>query len=157
MKDRWDEMSEVEKENFTSAGQRACRQAVDTGSKLENHLIQFFKDKGYGVLRHQNNVLYAKKLETDIILPAQNIVIEIDGPSHYKPIRGMESLRRTQAADAKKDGLLHMMGYNVIRVIQTRNVSTWYLNSMAELTLEVVKELTGKKKQSRKVILPEDI
>lgn len=54
--------------------------------------------------------------ELDLYLPDQRIGIEIDGPTHVKPIFGEETLARTLENDAKKSKLCEENNIYLIRI-----------------------------------------
>ena len=52
-----------------------------------------------------------------------NLAIEVDGPSHWAPVWGEDSLNRNKKYDSKKEGLILGKGWNLIRIIQTKDFS----------------------------------
>ena len=54
-----------------------------------------------------------------MFLPDLKTAIEVDGPSHFFPIWGEESLARNLRADSQKTGLLITSGFAIIRVKHT--------------------------------------
>ena len=72
--------------------------------------------KGYRSEFHRKNVVVNEDLEVDILLPDCGVAIEVDGPAHFFPIWGEESLEKHLKADFEKNGLLINAGFKVIRI-----------------------------------------
>ena len=53
----------------------------------------------------------------------ENIAIEVDGPSHFAPVWGEQSLQRNIEYDKKKTGLILGKGYKLIRIKQQKDFS----------------------------------
>ena len=62
-------------------------------------------------------------MQIDLFLPTLNIAIEVDGPSHFKPVWGQENLKRNKGYDNKKTGLILGKGLVLIRIKQTKDFS----------------------------------
>jgi very-short-patch-repair endonuclease len=56
-----------------------------------------------------------------LFLPELDIAIEVDGPSHYEPVWGTDSLNRNIKYDQKKTGLILGKGLVLIRIKQTKD------------------------------------
>lgn len=121
-KQNWDNLSEDEKQDRFNKANAAVRESSKTGSKLEKFLFQELVKNGYKVEAHKENILNTK-LHVDLFLPGSNIAIEVDGPSHFKPVWGEEALKRAQSYDNKKTGLLIGKGLALIRIKQTKDFS----------------------------------
>jgi very-short-patch-repair endonuclease len=68
-----------------------------------------------------------------------NTAIEVDGPSHFEPIWGDDSLSRNQKYDNKKTGLILGKGWVLIRVKQSKDFSP----SRALIIYEELKSVLG--------------
>lgn len=138
---QWEAMPEHERERLLKIARDAVRNASKEGSQLEKHLREGLTKAGYDVRYHVKGLVPNQNLEIDILLPELSTVIEVDGPSHFLPIWGPESLTRNIQADLNKTGLLLSQGLVVIRVKQmTSNVSTLLKRRLLESVLaEVVK------------------
>ena len=68
-----------------------------------------------------------ENLEIDLFIPALKTAIEIDGPAHFLPIWGQQSLERHIRADAQKAGLLINRGF----VVLPRNLESYRLRRAA--------------------------
>lgn len=115
-RESWNNLTEEEKKELQSQAAKAIRVASKEGSKLEKFVREKLLEKGYHVLYHKKETVENQNLELDIMLPALKTVIEIDGPTHFYPIWGEESLKRHVHADNMKNGLLLKAGFAVIRV-----------------------------------------
>lgn len=137
----WAKMSKDQIANLQSAAHMALRTSAKDGSKLEKILTQALLDAGYVVEYHKTALVSNENLEMDLFLPKMNIVIEIDGPTHFLPIFGPDRLAKTQAKDAEKNGLLLNAGYIVIRLQQykKKNITKKFQEKIIE---ELLMELT---------------
>ena len=136
-KANWLSMSDEERENLRSLAAQAVRQAAKEGSKTEKFLRQGLTKSGWTVRFHEKNLIPGNKLEVDLYVADIKTAIEIDGPSHFLPIWGEESLKKHQKADDIKTGLLINNGYVLIRVKQmTKTLSQKKLRDVLELVVE---------------------
>jgi very-short-patch-repair endonuclease len=115
-KQNWDNLTDSQKEELQNKARKAIRKAADEGSKLERFLLNYLIESGREALHHSTHKVAVEQMEIDIFLPADRIAVEIDGPSHYEPIWGEDSLKRNKVADNKKNGLLLANGYHVVRI-----------------------------------------
>lgn len=121
-KERWENMSEIKKEEMRQLSIDAIRKAGKNGSKIEQFIAKEIA-KVYALEYHKKNLVQNENLEIDIYLPDLKTIIEIDGPSHFLPIWGEEKLQKQVKADLDKNGLILSKGFNVIRVKVLRRVS----------------------------------
>ena len=123
-KKQWEEMTENEKSELRSMAAEAVRRASQEGSKIEKFLKEGLTSEGYDVIFHMKGLIPAENLEVDLVGPSLKTAIEIDGPAHFLPIWGEDSLQKNIRSDAKKSGLILSKGYCMIRVKQiNKNVS----------------------------------
>jgi len=123
-KDNWLAMSEEDKQNLRSLAAQAVREAATEGSKTERFLRKNLTEQGWTVRFHERNLIPDNKLEVDLYISDIKTAIEVDGPSHFLPIWGEESLQKHQKADTVKTGLLINEGYVLLRVKQmTKSLS----------------------------------
>jgi len=113
-------LSPGERAALQLAAGRAVRKAADEGSKLEKYIAEQLTKHKYVIEYHKRGLIPNDNLEVDIYLPDLATAIEIDGPSHFLPVWGEESLQRTIRLDTKKNGLLRTSGVMVLRVAQKR-------------------------------------
>ena len=136
-KKQWAEMSEEEKANLRKLAAEAVRKASKEGSKIEKFIYEGLTKLGYEVIFHKRGLIANDKLEVDLFLPVMNIAIEIDGPAHFLPIWGEESLQRHIRSDAQKAGLLINRGFAVLRVKNIiRNLSQKNMRETLEAIVE---------------------
>lgn len=127
------------KTNIVKQSKKAAKAILKTsreGSAPELFLLKELIAMKENVIFHKKNFLDNEKLEIDLLLPARNLVIEVDGPTHFKPIYGdtpeekNANLAKKQVADKIKNGLLLNAGYTVLRIKLLRNVSQARLRLM---------------------------
>lgn len=119
----WENLSQDTKDNMLREANNAVREASKYGSKLEKFLLNLLLKDGYRVEFHKEQSLLNTKLQIDLFLPNLNVAIEVDGPSHFKPVWGQESLKRNKGYDNKKTGLILGKGLVLIRIKQTKDFS----------------------------------
>jgi len=117
----WNQLDDDTKTNMLNLANAAVREAGKTGSKLEKFLLKELLVDGYKTEFHKEQSLLNTKLQIDLFLPELDIAIEVDGPSHYDPIWGKDSLERSIKYDQKKTGLILGKGLFLIRIKQTKD------------------------------------
>lgn len=146
-KENWDNMTFEEHQNLKKKAGAAVRQSAEHGSKLERYLLIELQRKGYKVEFHRENVVSNEKLQLDLFLPetVPPIAIEIDGPSHYFPIWGEESLAKHLLADKQKNGLLIEAGYVVLRIKHlVKNLSEIHKRRVLTSVVDVLESISIK-------------
>ena len=114
-KERWENIpKEKRREMQIKAGQALQRTTVE-GSKAEKSLKNSLENNGYEVQMHKKGLIQGN-FEIDLLLPALNTIIEIDGPQHFLPIFGEERLAEVVKLDGIKNGLLLGRGFCVVRI-----------------------------------------
>lgn len=108
-------MSDTEKQEIRSKAAVELRKASTEGSKAERYLCEYLNKVGYDVEPHKTDLITGK-YEIDIFLPSEKMVIEVDGPQHFLPIFGEDSLKKHIQYDNAKNGLLLKKGYSIVRV-----------------------------------------
>ncbi len=95
---------------------------------------------GYDVIFHKKGLIPNENMEVDLFVPGIKTAIEIDGPAHFLPIWGEESLQKHIRADAEKAGMLINRGYVVLRVKNLiKNISQ---KRMRDILNQVIGELS---------------
>jgi very-short-patch-repair endonuclease len=122
-KDLWDNLSEDEKNQRLKMANNAVREASKVGSKLEHYILNHLIKNGYKVDFHKEQILSNTKLQLDLFVPSLNIAIEVDGPSHFLPVWGEDSLKKNIKYDNKKSGLIIGKGLKLIRIKQKHDFS----------------------------------
>lgn len=143
-RERWKaEPVEDKVERQRLAGE-ALRKASIEGSKAEKFLYEQLTKGGYNVIMHKTGLIPGEKYEVDLYLPDLLVAIEIDGPQHFLPIFGEESLQRAIKYDTIKNGALTGRGFVVLRVKYLMKSSSNYSNqrmlNMIEEELEKIKK-----------------
>lgn len=120
----WQNMPQEAKDAFFRASNKAIRETSIKGSKLERKIYECLTNDGFVVEYHKDRMVENQKLQVDMLLPEYSVALEIDGPSHFLPIWGQESLEKNIKADTEKNGLLLHNGFVVLRVKNTKkNIS----------------------------------
>lgn len=144
-KANWDKLDPNTKENMQQAAMVAIRESSKVGSKLEKFLLKQLLSAGFHVEFHKEQSLVTTKLQIDLFLPSINTAIEVDGPSHFEPVWGEQSLSRNIQYDKKKEGLITGKGWHLIRIKQTKDFS----NARATLVLDDLLEAIKSCEQSK--------
>lgn len=93
--------------------------------------IYFESEKTFTDCRNLNNEL----LYFDFFIPNFNIIIEFDGPFHFKPIFGEEKLKRVKEYDQLKNTYCLIKGIQLIRISD--------INKIEEILEEIFIEITN--------------
>ena len=117
------------------AGQK-LRQASIEGSAAEKYLYEMLQKEGYDTIMHKTKI--GGEFEVDLFLRELNTAIEIDGPQHFLPIFGEETLQKNIKYDSIKNGLLISKGFFVVRVKYTAK----------KISLKIKRDLWAKVKQT---------
>lgn len=144
-KKRWNKLDDKKKENMLAAAHAAVRKSSVEGSKLEKFLLTELIDNHYKVEFHKEQILASTKLQIDIFLPEENTAIEVDGPSHFEPVWGQDSLNKNQKYDNKKTGLILGKGIKLIRIKQTSDFSKARANLLSEKLMKVLEDIGNSK------------
>lgn len=143
-KDYWESMGEHRKKEMNKVGCDAVRETAKVGSKLELYLRDELNNAGYKINFHRKYLVQNHNLHIDITIPNPMIAIEVDGPSHFKPIWGEEAFQRTRATDEEKNALLLAKGWAVVRVQQRKKLTGRYMRHLRDCLLSVITELENK-------------
>ena len=147
-KKNWEELDTDVKENILRMANKAVRVSSKEGSKLEKYVLEFLLKQGFHVEFHKEQTLSNTRLQIDLFLPKINLAIEVDGPSHFEPVWGAESLKKNQKYDSKKEGLILGKGWILIRIKQTKDFSPSRANVICEKLLIGIKNLQQNKTTS---------
>lgn len=134
-RDNWNKLSDDDKANIIHKANLAVRKSSDEGSKLEKFLLAELLNDGFRVDFHKEQFLVTTKLQIDLFLPTMNVAIEVDGPSHFEPIWGEDTLKKNIKYDNKKSGLITGKGLVLIRIKQNKDFS----NARAALIYQKLK------------------
>lgn len=155
-KQQWEKLSDEEKQLILASANKAVREASKRGSKLENFLLKELLRFNYRTEFHKEQMLSNTKLQIDIFLPDHNIAIEVDGPSHFSPIWGEDSLQRNKKYDNKKTGLITGKGYYFIRIKQTKDYCDTRARILGSKLMDTVQSIIDKQDITTKLFNIED-
>ncbi len=116
----WKRLSKETREEMLKKSAESNRKAAKDGSAVEIYVKEMLEEAGFYVEHHKKDLL-STNLEVDLFLPRNNVVIEIDGPSHYRPIWGDEALERQRKYDTMKNGIIVGVGLVILRVKYDRS------------------------------------
>jgi very-short-patch-repair endonuclease len=148
-REQWAKLSEDDKLKLRKLAGEAVREAAEKGSKLEQYLLLGLRLHGFMVEFHRENIVAREKLQVDLFLPNEGIAIEIDGPAHFYPIWGEESLIKHIKSDTAKSGLIIQAGLVLIRLkVLAKNVNKSkqikILNQLVSLINNIKSNFPGK-------------
>ena len=135
----WDKKSDEEKSRLIEQAQNAVRETSRIGSKLEHFLLSELGKQNIKVEFHKEHWLQNQKLQVDLYLPQNSTAIELDGPSHFKPVWGQDNLNKNIRADQQKTGLVLHSGLVMIRIKQTQSLTQRYMRNILEELLYLLK------------------
>lgn len=115
-KRKWAAMSEAERRMTMEELGSKAKETQGKGSRLERFIAEELRKRGYTVEERSTNYTAGKSFEVDIALPKERVAIEVDGPTHFKPVFGEEHLAEQQERDKRKDEMILSSGYSVLRV-----------------------------------------
>ena len=134
----WDQKSDEEKANFIAQAQDAIRKSSRVGSKLEHFLLEELGKQNLRVEFHKEQWLQNQNLQVDLYLPEYRAVIEVDGPSHFKPVWGEANLAKNIKADQQKTGLVLSSGLVMIRIKQNQSLTQRFMRNTLERLLTLL-------------------
>lgn len=155
-KENWDNMGQDQKNHMLKLANDAVRKTSKVGSKLEKYLFNSLISDGYKVEFHKEQVLSNTKLQIDLFVTSIETAIEIDGPSHFLPVWGEDSLKRNMSYDNKKEGLIIGKGWNLIRIKQTKDFSKSRANLVYNRLKDILIEISKDKKSTTQTFNIED-
>ena len=140
----WDQKTDEEKASLIEEAQNAVRRSGRLGSKMEHFLLKSLTQEKIRVEFHKDHWLQNQNLQVDLYLPEYRTAIEVDGPSHFKPVWGEENLEKNIKSDQQKTGLVLADGLVMIRIRQDQSLTQRYMRN----TLASLLELLGKIKDN---------
>jgi len=152
----WNSLSDAEKNEIHSKAGQEIRRASREGSKLEKYLFETLTKERFIVEFHREQVVTNQRLQLDLFLPELKTAIEVDGPSHFKPVWGQDVLNSNMKSDHQKNGLVLAQGWCLIRLRQTQGtLSHHYRREVTEKLLEQLRAIKAKfpPKGSRLIII----
>ena len=140
-REAWEQKSEEDKALLIAEAQNAIRKTSKDGSKLEHFLLSELGKRNLRVEFHKDHWLQNQKLQVDLYLPNHRTVIEVDGPSHFKPVWGQENLEKNIKADRQKTGLVLNAGLVMIRIKQDQSLTQRYMRNTLARLLTLLQEI----------------
>jgi very-short-patch-repair endonuclease len=140
-KQNWDKLSDQERARITALGVEGIRRAAKEGSKLEKEVKAGLEEAGYSLEAHNKNLIPMEKLEIDLYIRQLNVIIEIDGPSHFLPIWGEDHLQKQEKYDLKKNGTLLSKGFVVIRVRAIKDSSLSRTHKLVKNLVDILESV----------------
>lgn len=123
-KSAWNKKTDEEKKKAINKMRVGNTRKGRKGSKNENMVADMLINVGYKILQRTKDYSPGRRFEIDIAIPKEKIAIEWDGPNHFSPIYGEESLEIVKAKDYIKNFSLTKAGWTVIRVRDHSTSST---------------------------------
>jgi very-short-patch-repair endonuclease len=141
-KKSWKKRDKTDIVNMHKKAMDGMSKAGREGSKIENFIFEELDSRGYNPIRHKKGLIANTNLEPDIILPDIKLAIEIDGPTHFKPIFGQERLDKVIASDAEKNALFLQHGFCVFRVkYESKTLSQYKKRKVIETIVENIEKI----------------
>jgi very-short-patch-repair endonuclease len=123
-KSAWDKKTDSEKKNAVNKMRIGNSKKGRKGSKNENAVADMLLNYGFKIIQRSKDFTPGRRFEIDIALVKERIAIEWDGPNHFDPIYGEESLASVKAKDKIKNYALVKSGWTVLRVRDHSTSST---------------------------------
>lgn len=142
--DAWNKKTEEEKAEFFRRSTQAIQEASRNGSKMERYIFDHLTRLGYKVDKHREFLVQNDKFHIDLYIPSCRLAIEVDGPMHFEPVFGEERLKRRQAADSQKNGLILSSGMVLLRVKLLKRESQRYFRQISEQIENMISKIETK-------------
>lgn len=155
-KKQWEDMAEEQKESILKLANDAVRLSSKLGSKLENFLLSKLLGDGYKVDFHKEQTLSNTKLQIDLFLPKIDVAIEVDGPSHFLPVWGDDTLKKNISYDQKKEGLILGKGWKLIRIKQQKDFSKARASLLYDKLIVTLNSIESKQIANQNLFIIED-
>ena len=143
-KKNWESLPLSKVEYMQKKAAESVREAAESGSKLEKFLMNGIRQNKFKVDFHKEIFIIDEKQHIDMFVPELNTAIEVDGPTHFKPIWGEEKYEKQIKSDTKKTGYILNSGMKLIRVKNINgNDSNFYMRTILKKvvdTLTLIKE-----------------
>ena len=137
-KEVWEQKTETEKANLIAQAQEAVRKSSRLGSKLEHFLLSELGTRNIRVDFHKEHWLQNHNLQLDLYLPEYRAAVEVDGPSHFKPVWGQDNLNKNIKSDQQKTGLILQSDLVMIRIKQNQSLTQRYMRHTLEKLLPLL-------------------
>ena len=130
-------------DNIQKKAQKKLKETSEKGSKIEHFLVEKLKKDGYNVEHHVKMLIDNENMHFDIAVHLNpTIVIEVDGPTHHRPVFGQERLDKQIEADLRKNMLVMSNKMHIIRVkADYTNISLYKKMEMYKDLIDALKQL----------------
>lgn len=127
--------------------QKSLKETSEKGSKIEHFLVDKLKKDGYKVEHHVKMLIDNDNMHFDIVVYLNpNIVIEVDGPTHHRPVFGAERLDKQIEADLRKNMLVMSAKMHIVRIkADYTNISLFKKMEMYKTLVDTLKKLKDDK------------
>jgi len=126
---------------FRDAGKKAQKRISKEGSSIEGYLVEQLSLLGYWVEPHKKHAIQSEEMHIDIMLKKERIAIEVDGPTHLRPVYSQEDFEKKKEKDLRKNGLLLQDGYSVIRIGVERARSLAAKRAILDELIDVIEQI----------------
>jgi len=123
-KSAWESKTKEEKKQAVNKMRVGNSKKGRKGSKNENAVADMLLNYGFNIIQRSKDFTPGRRFEIDIALVKERVAIEWDGPNHFVPIYGEESLASVKAKDKIKNYALTRSGWTVLRVRDHSTSST---------------------------------
>lgn len=138
----WKNKTFEEKQDFAKRAVEGLHEAAKDGSKFEIFLREEIANAGFPLEFHKENLFSDNKMHVDIFIPSIKTVVEIDGPSHFLDIWGIDKLQKHQAKDLKKNGIVLAAKLNMLRVKNIhKSLSNFKMKEAAKKVIDALNHL----------------
>lgn len=140
---QYENMTDEQKDKFRTKGAAAVRDAAKSGSKMDIYVAEQLRRKGYHVEQHKQFIIENEKMHIDVFLPEINVGIEIDGPTHLRPVykfgaEAQADFTHQQERDRRKNAQFIQSGLRIIRLGVERATSIPQREVYFELVLRAI-------------------
>lgn len=98
-------------------------------SSYENKIVQILRRESIKFEREKTySDLYRGKYRFDFFIPEDNVLIEVDGQFHFKPILGRAALLKQQEHDRRKNS------YCLANNIKLYRIPYWEINNIKKVS-----------------------
>ena len=143
-KESWNKKTATERQDLIKKAHEGVQQDSRTGSKLEHFVLEELTKKGFVVEFHKEHWLQNNRLQLDLFIPEIRTAIEVDGPSHFKPVWGIDNLIKNQKSDRQKTGLILGQGLVLVRIKQEKKISQRYLRQVSQKLMPLINTIQKK-------------
>ena len=116
LREQFHNMTDDQREKLRKNSAEGVRKAAKEGSSVENFISEALRARGMMVESHKQFVVKNESMHLDMFLPQLNLVIEVDGPTHMRPVYNDDRYEAKRDADNRKNAMLVEAGLRIIRI-----------------------------------------